>query len=78
MRTALGPDSPITLDEVRQAVRRQSFMGVIMSITASIIVERTSRGDELFLTTLNRHCAHVRDTGALDLLPTTPGGTSVR
>ncbi|MEV5651980.1 phosphotransferase [Nocardia sp. NPDC052254] len=70
---ALGPDSPSTLGEVRQAVRAQSFMGVIMAVTASMVVERTPRGDELFLTTLDRHCAHVRDTGALDLLPGTSG-----
>ncbi|MEU1980695.1 phosphotransferase [Nocardia sp. NPDC019395] len=65
---ALGPNPPITLAQVRESVRRQSFMGVIMSIAASVVVERTERGDELFMTTLSRHCDHVTDTGAPDLL----------
>lgn len=43
-------------------------MGVMMSIAASVVMERTARGDELFATMLSRHCAHVLDTGALELL----------
>ncbi|MGW4365868.1 phosphotransferase [Nocardia takedensis] len=65
---ALGPDAAVTVDDVRAAVRDLSFMGVTMSIAASVIVERTPRGDELFMTTLRRHCAHVLDTDALALL----------
>ncbi|WP_019927207.1 phosphotransferase [Nocardia sp. BMG111209] len=65
---ALGPDPRTTLAEIREAVRHSSFAGVTMSIAASVVVERTDRGDELFMTTLARHCAHVLDTGALDLL----------
>ncbi|MFI5717311.1 phosphotransferase [Nocardia sp. NPDC051750] len=71
---ALGPNPPIAPGQVREAVRRQSFMGVIMSIAASVVVERTERGDELFMTTLTRHCGHVIDTGATDLLIPAEGG----
>ncbi len=66
---ALGPDAPITLAEVREGVRRQSFFGVMMAIVSSMLVERTERGDEMFMTMLRRHCEHVLDTDALAILP---------
>lgn len=66
---ALGPDPALTLDEVRDRVRRQTFTGVVMAIVPAMLVERTERGDEMFLTLLGRHCDHVLDTGALDILP---------
>ena len=65
----LGPHPPLTFDEVREGVRRQSFFGVMMSIVSSMLVVRTERGDEMFLTMLDRHSRHVLDTGALDALP---------
>ena len=65
----LGPNPPVTLDQVRDGVRRQSFFGVMMSIVSSMLVVRTERGDQMFLTMLDRHSSHVIDTGALDALP---------
>ncbi|MBN3508859.1 phosphotransferase [Mycolicibacterium nivoides] len=65
---ALGPDSALTLDQVRDGVRRQSFFGVMMAIISSMLVERTERGDQMFMTMLDRHCSHVLDTEALDIL----------
>ena len=66
----LGPNPPLTLEEVREGVRRQSFFGVMMAIVSSMLVERTERGDQMFLTMLDRHSSHVLDTDALDVLPT--------
>ena len=66
---ALGPDAPITLDDVAGGVRRQSFFGVMMAIVSSMLVERTDRGDQMFMTMLRRHCDHVLDTDALSTLP---------
>lgn len=66
---ALGPDAPISLSEVRDGVRRQSFFGVMMSIVSPMLVERTDRGDRMFLTMIARHCQHVLDTDALSTLP---------
>lgn len=66
---ALGADTALSLDDVRAGVRRSSFFGVMMAIVSSMLVERTERGDEMFATMLDRHCTHVLDTGALDLLP---------
>ncbi|MGV0874069.1 DUF7064 domain-containing protein [Mycolicibacterium sp. XJ879] len=66
---ALGPDAPLTLDDVREGVRRQSYFGVVMSIVSSMLVERTERGDQMFMTMLDRHCHHVLDTDAAAILP---------
>ena len=66
---ALGPDAPLTLDDVREGVRRQSFFGVMMAIVSSMLVERTERGDDMFMVMIERHCQHVLDTNALDVLP---------
>ena len=65
----LGPSPALTLQAVRDGVRRQSFFGVMMAIVSSMLVERTERGDQMFLTMLDRHTSHVLDTGALDVLP---------
>jgi hypothetical protein len=66
---ALGPDAPISLDDVRDGVRRQSFFGVVMAIVSSMLVAQTDRGDEMFMVMLQRHCQHVLDTDALVVLP---------
>lgn len=65
----LGQDVPIGLADVREGVRRQSFFGVMMAIVSSMLVERTERGDAMFMTLLQRHCEHVLDTDALATLP---------
>lgn len=66
---ALGPQAPVDLAAVRDGVRRQSFFGVMMAIVSSMLVARTERGDEMFMTMLRRHCDHVLDTDALAALP---------
>jgi hypothetical protein len=66
---ALGPGSPLSLDDVREGVRRQSFFGVVMAIVSPMLVERTERGDQMFMTMIERHCQHVIDTDALATLP---------
>lgn len=66
---ALGGACGVSLDEVREGVRRQSFFGVLMAIVSPMLVERTARGDEMFMAMIARHCQHVLDTDALSLLP---------
>ena len=66
---ALRPDAALGLDDVREGVRRQSFFGVMMAIVSSMLVERTERGDEMFMVMLRRHSQHVLDTDALAILP---------
>jgi Phosphotransferase enzyme family len=64
----LGPDAPISLADIREGVRRQSFFGVMMAIVSPMLVERTERGDAMFMTMLQRHCEHVLDVDALATL----------
>jgi hypothetical protein len=66
---ALGPEPELSLEDVRDGVRGQSFFGVMMAIVSSMLVERTERGDEMFMTMLRRHSQHVLDTDALATLP---------
>jgi hypothetical protein len=49
--------------------RRQSFLGILMTVGPAMLVERTERGDEMFLTTLARYAQQVLDLDALALLP---------
>ena len=65
----LGDNPPLTVDEIREGVRRQSFFGVMMAIISPMLVERTERGDQMFLTMMDRHTSHVLDTRALEVLP---------
>ncbi|SPM36440.1 phosphotransferase [Mycobacterium rhizamassiliense] len=66
---ALGPGASLTVDDVAEGVRRQSFFGVMMAIVSSMLVERTERGDQMFMTMLQRNCDHVLATDALAVLP---------
>ena len=49
--------------------RRQTFAGIVMAVAASMLVERTDRGDDMFMTTLARHAQQALDLGADELLP---------
>ncbi len=49
--------------------RRQAFLGIVMTVAPAMIVERTERGDEMFLTCLARYADQVLDIESLDLLP---------
>jgi Ecdysteroid kinase-like family len=65
---AVGP-STLTLEDVREGVRRQSFVGVMMAIVSPILVQRTDRGDDMFMAMIERHCEQVLDMDALAVLP---------
>jgi thiamine kinase-like enzyme len=64
----------LTWEACWEGYRRQAFGGVLMAIVASMLVERTERGDEMFMTTLDRHAQHALDLDALDLLPAAGSG----
>lgn len=48
--------------------RRYSFGGLLMAIAASMLVQRTDRGDEMFMTMATRHIAQAIDLGAEQFL----------
>ena len=64
--TGLGVD--LDLDDCWTGYRRYAFGGLIMAIVASALVERTERGDEMFITMGNRHGRHALDLDAEALL----------
>lgn len=49
--------------------RRHTFSGLLMAIIASMLVQRTDRGDEMFITMANRHGRHALDLDAEALIP---------
>ena len=49
--------------------RRESFLGILMVIAPAMLVERTERGDDMFMTTLERYAQQVLDLDAIALLP---------
>lgn len=55
-------------DEAKRDYRRGSYGGLLMAIGASMMVERTDRGDAMFLTMAQRHSRHALDVDAADLL----------
>ncbi|MBJ7331982.1 MAG: phosphotransferase [Solirubrobacteraceae bacterium] len=68
-REALGPDAPITREQILDGVRRQSFFGVLMAVISPMLVQQTERGDDMFMALFERHCQHVLDLDALETLP---------
>ncbi|RMH69652.1 MAG: DUF1679 domain-containing protein [Actinomyces sp.] len=48
--------------------RHGSFQGPFITMLGAIAVERTPRGDDMFMAMLHRSCDQILDLGALDLL----------
>ncbi|NVI87680.1 phosphotransferase [Actinomadura sp. BRA 177] len=66
--TALtGRGVALTWDDCWTAYRYHTFHGIVMAIGASMLVERTARGDEMFRTMTTRHAHHARDLDSLAL-----------
>jgi aminoglycoside phosphotransferase (APT) family kinase protein len=57
-----------TLEQLRADARRDTFGGVLMAIVAAMVVQRTERGDLMFLTSTTRHAQHALDVDAPALL----------
>jgi hypothetical protein len=64
---ALGVE--LDADQVWEGYRRHSFSGLIMAMLASMIVQRTDRGDQMFMAMANRHGRHALDLEAEALIP---------
>lgn len=48
--------------------RRGTWSGLVMAVGAAMMVERTARGDAMFLTMAGRHARHALDLDAADVL----------
>jgi Phosphotransferase enzyme family len=57
-----------TFDRLVTDYRRHAYAGYIMAMGASMLVERTARGDEMFLAMARRHAAQIEDLGSEALL----------
>src|ERR1700722_7298083 len=57
-----------SLEQLRADARRDTFGGLLMAIVASMVVQRTERGDLMFLTSTTRHAQHALDVDAPALL----------
>jgi thiamine kinase-like enzyme len=55
-------------DTCWEEYRRRAFHGVLMAVVASMVVQRTERGDDMFMTSLARHAQQVLDLEAEELL----------
>jgi hypothetical protein len=55
-------------DDCWLGYRRGTWSGLVMAVAASMLVEQTARGDEMFLTMASRHSRHALDLEAADLL----------
>ncbi len=56
------PDYP--WEQCWAAYRRGSWSGLVMAVAASMLVERTERGDDMFLVMAGRHARHALDLDA--------------
>ena len=54
--------------------RRMTFQALVMAIAASMVVQRTERGDDMFMTNLARAAQQIIDLDALELLPEAAAG----
>jgi len=64
--TATGVD--YSWERCWEAYRFGTFAGLVMAVAASMLVERTERGDAMFMAMASRHAQHVLDLEAIDLL----------
>lgn len=59
---------PFSWESCWHGYRRGSLLGLLMTVAASMLVERTARGDEMFLTMGYRHACHVIDLDAIETI----------
>jgi aminoglycoside/choline kinase family phosphotransferase len=57
-----------TWDECWRDYRRSTFAGLVMAVGASMLVERTERGDDMFMVMAQRHAEHALDLDATKTL----------
>jgi aminoglycoside/choline kinase family phosphotransferase len=58
-----------SFDQCFADYRRYAYAGYLMAVGASMMVERTERGDEMFLAMARRHAAQIDDLRSHELLP---------
>ncbi len=64
----------LSWEECWLGYRRQCFLGLLMTVGPAVIVERTERGDDMFVTSVARYAQQILDLDALELLPAPGSG----
>lgn len=64
----------LSWEEAWEGYRRATFAGIVMVTAASMVVERTDRGDDMFMAWLARNAQQIIDLDALDILPAPDAG----
>jgi hypothetical protein len=64
----------LSWEQCWEEYRRLSFAGLVMTIAASMVVQRTERGDEMFMSWFARNATQALDLDAAELLPDTGSG----
>jgi hypothetical protein len=59
----------LSWEQCWEQYRLHSFHGILMVVAAAMVVERTERGDRMFMTCLERNAQQILDLDALSLLP---------
>ena len=59
----------LSWEQCWEQYRLHSFHGIVMVVAAAMVVERTDRGDRMFMTCLARNAQQILDLDALSLLP---------
>jgi hypothetical protein len=58
----------LTWNDCWEQYRRYTFAGLMMAVAASMLVEQTARGDDMFMAMANRHGRHALDLDAEALI----------
>lgn len=58
----------LSWDECWRRYRHGSWYGAYLAVVASMLVERTPRGDRMFATDVERHVRHAVDLDAIDVI----------
>ncbi len=61
--------SGFSWEECWEEYRRLCFLGLLMTVAPAMLVQRTERGDDMFMTQLARYAQQALDLDALELLP---------
>ena len=64
----------LSWEQLWEEYRRSCFHGLVMTIAASMVVQRTERGDEMFMTWFERNATQAIDLDAVELLPAASSG----
>lgn len=58
----------LSWDECWRLYRHGSWYGAFLAVAAAMLVERTDRGDQMFITSIKRHVTHAMDLDAIGVV----------